>query len=319
MQSRVRIAMVLAAAASGCAALLDLDPPDYHEAVAFDGGDSGPPTSDAAPPDAGPEVAPEPACSRRPFTNVVELVELNSDGIDNSPTLSPDELTIFFHSNRGTATELYTATRATAVTAFGIAVKLTFGMPSYPAQYPSLAPNALELVFEREIAPGDNDVFKAFRPSTSAPFGPPAVIAQLSTGNYDGFPQVRDDGSIYFASNRDGGVSDIYLARKIAGGFDVAAVPSLNTAADHEIRPVLSSTGREAFFASNAGAGSGWKLWTAFRDDPNGAFGPAMQLALPGVNDILPSWLSPDGCRLYLAARKIADASRENDVWVAIR
>ena len=79
---------------------------------------------------------------------------------------------------------------------------------------------------------------------------------------------------------------------------------------------VVSGDQLVLFFTTNGGA-SGLDIWVAKRESKNDLFATAA--SVDQVNSSAadePSWISPDGCRLYLQSDRDVDAGA---VWVAER
>lgn len=98
---------------------------------------------------------------------------------------------------------------------------------------------------------GDADLWKVER--SGAGWGAPTYVAAVNTPSNELFPSLTADGTLYFNSDRPGGVGawDIYAARARGGGFD-APQPlrgAVNTAI-WEYNPSLSADGSLLAFGS---------------------------------------------------------------------
>ena len=85
---------------------------------------------------------------------------------------------------------------------------------------PTLTADRLEIYFESRPG-GDEDIWKATRLSAQDPFGPPSVVAELSSPTIDTGPKLAADGlTIWFASERPGGVglTDIWTSTRQTRG-----------------------------------------------------------------------------------------------------
>lgn len=106
----------------------------------------------------------------------------------------------------------------------------------------TLANGGLELVFAVvDPADGNNkDLYIMTRATTASAFGTPSKLPFSVTGSSEETPRFSPDGkTLYFASNRAGGVGglDIYrVTRQAAGGSWTAPapVPGVNTAANEK-------------------------------------------------------------------------------------
>jgi hypothetical protein len=154
-------------------------------------------------------------------------------------------------------------------------------------------------------------IFHAERTALLAPFENAAPIAEIQapdTGAFsDKAPFVAFDGALWFASNRPGGKGgfDIYrAAQKTSGGYEAPLiVPELSSESE-ETTPVLSSDGLSVFLGSNrAETGGQFDVFLATRPTTAAPFGkPTLVSTLSTGSHDFPTWISPDGCRLYTAA-----------------
>jgi Tol biopolymer transport system component len=135
----------------------------------------------------------------------------------------------------------------------------------------------------------------------------------------DRAPWIDADASVmYFETDRDGS-SDIYRSfRKGTVFADPEEVGELNTNSD-ESAPVLQANGLAIFFSSTRAGGSGGNdVWMATRSDPDDGFGMADNVTEVNSTDFdWPTWISPDGCRLYLGSRR--NVGGEFDLFLAER
>lgn len=195
------------------------------------------------------------------FANVRALSTLNTVG-ELAPALTPDFLTIYFHSlreGRALPGHIYRATRATEVAPFGEPVKMvTLDIETYRSS-PHLARHAPEIWFNAA------DKSLAYR-IYSAKLGPdglttdaPVMARELSVSGLDATHAVlgADGRSIYWrASGLDAGAEN--------GGGDI------------------------------------WVGTRSSPEGPFESLRPVDELRSPAVE--LPAWLSRDRCRLYLVS-----------------
>jgi len=140
---------------------------------------------------------------------------INSSDFDGGPSVSADELSLYFISDRPPSAggDIWMATRASASEPFANPQRLGPEVNSPNSEgAPSILADGLELFFDR--AP-DGHIFVSTRASTSVSF---RTAMALSLGNAvccDGFPAISADGlELYFCSNRVGGSGgdDIWVA-----------------------------------------------------------------------------------------------------------
>lgn len=116
-------------------------------------------------------------------------------------------------------------------------------------------------------------------------WSPPVALWRLNTPFVDGCPFIsRDNLSLYFASNRQGGPNDIYVSERESPsaewGEPVALGLAVNTEAYAEECPALSIDGHLLFFVSNRPGCGGLDIHVSFRRHTknNSAWEPAQNL-----------------------------------------
>ena len=165
-------------------------------------------------------------------------------------------------------------------------------------------------------------------------------VAQRSSTNVLGF----EDGGPVFESARNGEPvlsawftkTSVWLSKGAAGSEDIYAATfddagvigplsraSMSTTGSGETYPILSGDEKTIFFASNATASvnpkQGTNIWVAHFSSTTNAFGNAQQVdELSTDEDEVPTWISPDGCRM-LIARTSSTAGKKRDVWLAAK
>lgn len=250
-----------------------------------------------------------------PFGTPVLIAEL-SDSVqpDGTLRLLPDELTGYFWSRRSAGmSQIYVVSRPDLASPFTL--ELVTGVGGGANQVdPSISDDGSVMVL-RQSGPGD-DLYVATRVTVDT-FTGTTAISSLNTASAEAqcfLPIGRDE--IYFESTRTG-AGDIYMATRTGTTFSPpTALMSLATPYD-EGDPVVTADGLTIYFRSDRPAAfGGYNIYTATRTDLGDTFGPAT--LVPNVNtsaDDGPSWISPDGCRLYISS----DAAGTNDVYVASR
>lgn len=262
-------------------------------------------------PDAGP------ACDQSaPFGTPKPVGELNDPvEFDGTLRLLPDELGGYFWSRRGGGDgDLYFAERASVSSAFSI--RLVQGVDTAMSELdPTVTSDGSILVFRRS-GPG-NDLYVATRSGPPDTFSMVTAIAIVNTANDETqcfLPLDRDE--LYFQSPRTGG-GDVYLSTRTATSFSAPTLVAGIATASDEGDPVVTPDGLTIYFRSDrAAALGGYNIYRATRAAVGDAFGN-VQL-VPNVNtaaDDGPSWISPDGCRLYISS----DVAGSNDIYVATR
>lgn len=189
--------------------------------------------------------------------------------------------------------------------------------PSPEGEYysPTVTADGLRLAFE-----DGRDVLLAVRPAEGAPF---AIVGPLASDPAadDVVPYLRPDGAaLYFASTR-GPMRSFDLYRAAVDGDRAAlavALDELNTPKE-DWAPVVRSDDLEIFWSSarrDLGTAGGWDLFTATRGAVSEPFSTVRHLAaLSSPLAEHASWISPDGCRLYLWS----DRGGDLDLYLATR
>jgi hypothetical protein len=153
------------------------------------------------------------ASTTGPFDDVRALSSLNTPDREHLPWASPDELSLYFISNRAGVADIYRATRGATDSDFGSPEPVTELNSDGEDGGVTLSPDGLEVILasNRPGGVGGRDLYVATRASATAPFSSPVSIPDLNTGNNEFDPGLSPDGSeLYFASNRDGGDTVLY-------------------------------------------------------------------------------------------------------------
>jgi hypothetical protein len=139
---------------------------------------------------------------------------------DTDPFLMPDELTIYFSSNRILgklgSRDIYRASRASGDTRFGPAAPVPGLSSPEDDMSPLVTKDELVVYFaSSRRGPGSRlDVYRATRASKTAPFDPPVPVAELNTPA-DEYPTwiSPDECELYLSSDRSAaGDRDLYRA-----------------------------------------------------------------------------------------------------------
>ncbi|MCA9584833.1 MAG: PD40 domain-containing protein [Myxococcales bacterium] len=255
-----------------------------------------------------------------PFRPLTSVAGVNTSADEGGPRLTPDELTMYFESERADGpggSDLYVARRPSLAAPFGPA-SLVPAMSSPRAEYTATVhPDGLSLVFASNRV-DDFALFIARRTSTQDAFGAPVEVSSLETGAIEAHPAFTPAGdALYFTSTRPGGAGgyDLYRAAFVNGTFGMAVRQAELSSASDEVTPVLSRDERYVIFSRKTNAKNDlWKARRASRDVPWEPPTPMTDVVSP--SDIFAGWLSPDGCRLYVYTRTPAG---DLDIAVATR
>lgn len=279
--------------------------------------------------DTGTTTESRPSCNDTPpdalaFAPPILLAGVNTDANETNAWLSPDELVLWFSSDRpggAGGNDVYRSTREDPTAAFGPAAPLVGMNTAAHELVHSLSADALVLYGASDGigSMGYYDVMASTREDVLAEFGVLAPLANINSGVGDTEPNISADGTeLYFASSR-AGPWGIYRAELDVGGSFGApiAVTELDAPGVGNGNPVLSADGLTIYFASNRDDPE-WDVYAATRSTPDEAFGSPVNVADVNSGAIdLPLWLSGDGCRLLLSSTRLGASGF--DLWIAER
>jgi Tol biopolymer transport system component len=180
------------------------------------------------------------------------------------PTISKDELTLYFASERPGGLgggDLWMMTRPTKQDPWSEPMNLGAKVNSSSGDWgPKISPDGLSLYFysNRGWGKGGNDIWMTTRSALDAPWQDAINLGEpINTGEPDMDPTISADGlTLYF----DRGQKEMYEARRssVDLSWDNAEVvsSSLNGSADH-CHPHISPDGLSIYFSSNRPGGYG--------------------------------------------------------------
>lgn len=283
-------------------------------------------TTDAMPPD--PDAPPGGCVSRWfgavTFSSVTRIAELDTTANERDPTISADELAIYFSSNRGGglgSTDVWVAKRASRTAPFGTAAPLAEVNSADAETRFSFAGDGLVAVLgsNRAGGAGGTDVWTSSRATINAPWGTPTQtgLAAINNGDSQHDPFLSPDGlRLYFAPSTGG--QHLEVATRANRSAAWGAPTMVTTPGNSDADPTLSSDERVLVFASRRQGSADVDLWYATRASSGDPFGTPLQLPAP-INsaeaDGEPA-LSADGCRLYFGSTRPGGAGQW-DLYVA--
>jgi hypothetical protein len=257
---------------------LPADPPDSAVSTPPDSGGLG----------SGPFGAP---------TLIAAVSDPQSDNED--PSLTADELEIYFMSTRGGSTAVWVAARASAGGDWGAAQAVAEINSSAGEAEPFIAQDGLTLWFTRNgesDAGADHHIWVTTRATRTTPWNTPQPVSELwsSTGS-DGKASV-DQAQLLMvlASNRAGGAGgyDIYMSSRATTGDPWSTpvnVSAVNTT-DDERDPFIGPQDLQLFWADD---GPNEEILGAMRSSVADAFSTNEVLGELGTPDF-DDWFSPD-------------------------
>lgn len=271
--------------------------------------------SDGSSVDASPDAR-VPVCWGAPFTAPSPVTELNTNNRDAFLRLSADELTAYLSGDIvGAAAVLggWKSSRASATGTFAAPTRLVITNDTAVEMWsPSVTADGLTLYFTRTNGNAGKDIYKATRNAVTDNFSGLAPVTELNTNSSEEDVYVVPDGSaIYFSSDRANG-NTFSIFRAAANGATFS--PPVEVLADTSLfvnRVVISPDELTMFYQG------GNEIHETHRASKTAAFAlqPALTV-LGSPNADHPTWISPDGCRLYLESDR---GTAPMDVYLAVR
>jgi hypothetical protein len=303
------LSLVGAAGVIGIACSDDPVPPKTQN------GEGGSSSGEAGTPDGKPPSN-LPGCRAGTFGAAEAITTLNSEGVELSLRLSDDELVGVVTAGED---NLYVVKRTDVSDSFAAPTAVGgVNVAGTDTTHGMLSSDALTIFFDsdRMGGKGGRDVWSATRGDGGADFAAPKALTAINDTADDGHPYIAG-GNLYFASNRGGSGAHIFLSKSLGTGApEQVALASVEEKEDDF--PVVSADQLEIFFASSRG-GKGFKsIWVADRKSADVPFGaPRLVTELDSDGDDRPTWISTDGCRLYLVSDRTAAGNF--DIFVSTR
>lgn len=270
-----------------------------------------------------------PKCTlTKPFAAPIPINgKVNTSAHETAPSLTADELTMFFQRTVGAdGGNILQSTRASVNDPWGDPVELTELAQSGVDYSPAVTGDGLELVWaEMASGPNPTKLKIATRATAAEKFSNVRVLDAVSNAASadDTAPSLSADGKeLFFTSTRVGGAR--HLFHSVVGGdaLTFQAPQILNELASGQATDAqlaMTADGLTIYFASERPGGLGnADVWTATRSTRVGNFSAPVHVADP-INSASydwPTWLSPDGCRLYMSVLPVDGAG---DIVVATR
>jgi hypothetical protein len=279
---------------------------------------------DAASSDGAPDSAPALRCNpSSPFGAPMAISEINTDASEEGAYLSPDELTMYFSSNRsGTlgGYDIFMATRPTRTAPWRDIVPVTgVNTSTGNERRPMVAGDELTMYAEIGVSP-NVELGIATRRSVDLAFTSLAAAATINGGSNDiSGTIIPDQSAIWFSSIRTGNY-ELYRALRSSGQFAAPRLvdgTNINVAAAVDTNPVVTPDERTLYFSSTRpGGDGGLDIWLARYNSVTNGFDAPENLGTVNTDGTeAPSWVSDDGCVLLLFGGPTSDY----DLYVATR
>jgi hypothetical protein len=273
---------------------------------------------------------PPPECDPLKDFGTPQLVmSVSSTEAEGSPKLSDDELTIYFDALRSANSayyDLYTAKRAKKTDVFGTPSLIQGGVNTTNNHEfaPNVSPLGTRIFFERKDVNTLVDTFMtATRANDTLPWQTASLISGVNFPAYQTKLDVRGEGDeLYFTAKGTGTKFHLYIAKLSGGNYVTTQLAELGntSSAGEEFSTAVSKDGLTIYFSSTRTPTMGGEdVWVSHRADTNAVWGtPAQVMPLDSALDEEPSWLSNDGCRLYLQSNRPGSIGSQN-IWVATK
>ncbi|MBX3227414.1 MAG: PD40 domain-containing protein [Labilithrix sp.] len=241
-----------------------------------------------------------------------------------APTLTDDELELFFERRAGAEGAIFSARRDSIDEPFGESAEVTELGSTGRSFAPTLTGDGLALFWSEQTVEGQTITAGAImatrRLARDKRFGPPEPYRTPAETSIRVLPHVTGDGAeLYFSVLEAPNVSRIHRSlRDDRSTYQAPArVAELAAGSASEGGVAMSRDGLTMFFASDrAGTLGGADVFMATRPSRAEAFTNIAHVpALSSPRSDRPGWLSRDGCRLYLGSDRASDGS----LYVATR
>ena len=264
---------------------------------------------------------------------------VNSPFRELNPALSPDELSLYFGSDRPGGlggNDIYVSRRACRHCPWQPPVNLGHGInTSANDGAPSFSRDGRLLFFvsNRPGGEGSDDIYLSHRANSHDDFGwgPPVNLGpdvntpQLETGSTYLQSAGGGAGTLYFSRGPSIPGSDIYYAAVTRNGHTRGPAVRIDEVSDPtvaDLDPTLRADGREViFWSTRAGGVGGADLWVSTRPSVHHPWSPPHNLGVP-VNspfaDLTPR-LSKDGRTLVFSAGQQRGGLGLQDIWMTTR
>jgi len=190
---------------------------------------------------------------------------------------------------------------------FGAPQKITsLSTPDHTEAVTRLSPDELTVYFETWSSGVPWKLYVARRASKDDAFPTPSMLTAVTSTANDFDPSISTDGlTLWFGSDRDGGVQHLYVATRasVLGEFGAPQRASLVNSDAPDGQPFLTADGGELWFTSNRAPSAGRDIWRASKIGD--AFGAPV--AEPALDSSAEDWLpmlSADRLTIYFASNR---------------
>lgn len=249
------------------------------------------------------------------FGAPTRIVELSVAGTrDDDPSLTADQLEIFFNSERAGGPgsgDIWTATRAAADAPWSTPTLVAAMSSAASETGPEISADGLTCYFASDRAGtlGRTDIWVTTRATRSAPWTTPVHVPELSSADDDTAPAIHANGLVIVLESTRGGDPSLFLATRATVTSPWSAPqPIAVSTNDAEGSPYLSHDGRAILYNAIRAGGAGMAdLYIATRASDSAAFANELRLSVSAAANEEDPWLSDDGRALYFASNQTGD------------
>lgn len=160
------------------------------------------------------------------WTHVKTFNEIHTEGFNDShPTLTADELTIFWNQNAGAGNRhIYVATRESINDPFTNMTELTelYDATAGMVVGPSILPDALTIYFSSNHEYPEHCIYRATRSSIGDPFGDIELLEFCVPDKSESSPYVTPDEKTVYYRGYTTGLWGIYVRYRLDSPYEVA-------------------------------------------------------------------------------------------------
>lgn len=250
---------------------------------------------------------------------------LSTADSDGSPSISADELSIYFDSDRPGGSgiwDIWVATRSAKDHAWGTPENIGWSVNTWNTEaQPDISTDGLSLFFmsDRAGGYGGRDLWVATRRTPDDPWGTPVNLGpRVNSAGSEGQPNISADGlQLYFHSDRSGGLPDIWVTtrRTIDSAWETPERLSSVNNSSLDQGPGISSNGLALFFESARPGNVTRNIYVSTRPTVFDSW--QTPIYVEGINsssrDADPD-LSFDGRTLYFTSHR-AEGFGYEDLW----
>ncbi len=232
------------------------------------------------------------------WTGITEVSELGIAPLTDDPTLTADQLEIYFNA----FADVYTATRASVTDPWSTPQRVIEVSTTDSENTPEVSADGLELFFSR-TNPTNGDIFHSRRANRGDAWSTPTIVNELNTPLSDVGVALSPDGlTLYYSSAGPSGDLDIFVTTRSTrtSSWAVPAVVAELVNPDFDSDPFVTADGTVIMWATIRNGSSSYDLWRATRASTSDPFSDLSIMSdLSTSDDEDDPWMSPDRRTLY--------------------